>query len=216
VNFFDFDGTDMTVRETNIGLYSWTTVSFWGMSVRIAGGGLNIPGLGVSNGVAKVLFSDGIALGVVNLEVRMPRPSPEPEPFREISMEDAIVYRLPGDLLFPFDKHQLIPGQRTADALNRIGNALSNESSEYRFLVIGHTDSIGSAHYNSRLSKRRAETVASWLTGHNYARADSIKTIGRGFEEPVETNSTKAGRAQNRRVEVVVIKKNLWEAYRAD
>src|SRR5262245_8223298 len=63
VSFFDFDGTFLTVRETNALVYSWTHVSFWGMTVTIADGGFSVPGLGVSSGVARILFSDGKPVG---------------------------------------------------------------------------------------------------------------------------------------------------------
>jgi outer membrane protein OmpA-like peptidoglycan-associated protein len=213
VNFFDFDGTNMTVRETNVGLYSWTTVSFWGMSVRISGGGANIPGLSVSHGIAKILFSDGRPLGDVDLVLKqLPIPK-EPEPFKEHAKEDALMYRIPGDILFAFNKYHLKPGSRTENALAGIGYSL-HMTPEYRFLVIGHTDSIGSNEYNMTLSKRRAETVASWLKAHNFAQPAWLKAIGMGKSEPIASNATEEGRAQNRRVEVVGIRTKFWESYR--
>ena len=212
VSFFDFDGTDMTVRETNIGLYSWTSVSFWGITVRISGGGLNIPGLGVSNGTAKILFSDGFPVGSVDLILPPPPIPKEPEPFKEYAKEDAAVYRVPGDILFDFDKHLLKPGRRTQDALHLVGTYIY-KIPDYRYLVIGHTDAIGGRGYNVRLSKRRAKTVANWFKEHNYGGPEWIKIVGKGKSEPIASNATLEGRALNRRVEVVSIRTKLWESY---
>ncbi len=71
--------------------------------------------------------------------------------------------------------------------------------------VIGHTDSTGPADYNQDLSMRRARSVADYLTA-NGVDASRLKVSGRGESDPVATNETKAGRAENRRVELVVNK----------
>ena len=70
--------------------------------------------------------------------------------------------------------------------------------------VVGHTDSDGEAAYNIGLSERRANAVADVLQsdGVPYNR---LRTIGRGEEQPIATNLTPEGKAQNRRVEVVII-----------
>lgn len=67
--------------------------------------------------------------------------------------------------------------------------------------VMGHTDSTGSEQYNLDLSRRRAESVANYLTGRGVARA-RIETIGYGEQYPVADNTSETGRAQNRRVEI--------------
>lgn len=69
--------------------------------------------------------------------------------------------------------------------------------------IVGHTDSTGSESYNQQLSERRAQAVLEELTrlGVPYAR---LSAIGRGEYEPRADNSTPAGRAQNRRVEIMV------------
>jgi outer membrane protein OmpA-like peptidoglycan-associated protein len=70
-------------------------------------------------------------------------------------------------------------------------------------LIVGHTDAVGSAAYNQELSVRRATAAARYLTG--YGVTDSrLRSTGRGAAEPVATNETEAGRAQNRRVEVAI------------
>ncbi|AGT07731.1 OmpA family protein [Paracoccus aminophilus] len=67
--------------------------------------------------------------------------------------------------------------------------------------VIGHTDSTGSQAYNQDLSERRARSVAGILTAAGVAQG-RLATVGRGAAQPVASNDTVAGRAQNRRVEI--------------
>ncbi|HWL57423.1 MAG TPA: OmpA family protein [Paracoccus sp. (in: a-proteobacteria)] len=78
-----------------------------------------------------------------------------------------------------------------------------NQYPNSRIQVIGHTDSTGSAAYNQDLSERRARSVSGILSagGVNSAR---IATSGRGASAPVASNDTAAGRAQNRRVEILI------------
>lgn len=69
--------------------------------------------------------------------------------------------------------------------------------------VVGHTDNIGSAAYNNQLSRDRAMAVARELIATG-TRAARITVSGRGFYEPITSNATGGGRAQNRRVEIVI------------
>lgn len=214
VSFFDFNGTSMTVRETNAILYSWTTVSFWGQSVRISGGGLNLPGLAVSNGTAKILFSDGNPVGTPDfiLDLKIPAKESPTGPQREFAKESDPGIRIPGDVLFDFDKYLLKPGRQTEDALSRLLHQMS-WSPDRGFLIEGHTDSIGGEQYNKALGKRRAETVAAWIKVRYPAWGKWIKTEGVGKERPVSPNNTEAGRAKNRRIEVWTLPLKLWNDY---
>ncbi len=69
--------------------------------------------------------------------------------------------------------------------------------------VVGHTDNVGSADYNQNLSARRADAVSSILTasGVDFSR---IRSYGRGESTPIASNDTATGRAQNRRVEIII------------
>ena len=69
--------------------------------------------------------------------------------------------------------------------------------------VIGHTDNTGSTAHNQALSERRAAAVAAILTG-NGIEAWRVQTSGVGYDRPVASNDTPGGRAQNRRVEIVI------------
>ena len=68
--------------------------------------------------------------------------------------------------------------------------------------VVGFTDSTGTDAYNQKLSERRAQAVKKYLVDSGYVKADMIDAEGRGKAEPVASNKTKEGRAQNRRVEI--------------
>jgi outer membrane protein OmpA-like peptidoglycan-associated protein len=68
--------------------------------------------------------------------------------------------------------------------------------------IAGHTDNIGSRDYNQTLSEQRALAVRDWLVGAGVA-ADKLSAAGFSFDAPIADNSTDAGRAQNRRVELV-------------
>jgi OOP family OmpA-OmpF porin len=72
-----------------------------------------------------------------------------------------------------------------------------------RLEVSGHTDSTGDAGFNRELSRRRAESVKTYLVGHGIA-ADRIETTGHGPDQPIADNATAEGRAKNRRVEFAV------------
>ena len=69
--------------------------------------------------------------------------------------------------------------------------------------VVGHTDSTGSAAYNQDLSERRARSVAGILTAGGVSQG-RVATTGRGASQPITSNDTAAGRAQNRRVEILI------------
>jgi outer membrane protein OmpA-like peptidoglycan-associated protein len=73
--------------------------------------------------------------------------------------------------------------------------------------VVGHTDNVGSALYNTQLSQDRAMAVARVLIA-NGTPASRITVSGRGFNEPITSNSTASGRAMNRRVEIVITPTN--------
>lgn len=111
-----------------------------------------------------------------------------------------LTVNMPQDLLFAVDSASLRPDLRSdlgsvAQSLIRYPNS--------RIEVIGHTDNTGSAAYNYDLSQRRANAVSAVLT-QNGVPFGRITTIGRGFDQPIASNATPQGRAQNRRVEIII------------
>jgi outer membrane protein OmpA-like peptidoglycan-associated protein len=86
--------------------------------------------------------------------------------------------------------------------LTEIAKALAAVPNQ-RVLVEGHTDSDGSSEYNLQLSRLRAGSVRSVLVGGGVS-PDRIESQGYGETRPIATNGTSAGKAQNRRVEIVI------------
>jgi outer membrane protein OmpA-like peptidoglycan-associated protein len=110
-------------------------------------------------------------------------------------------------LLFDFDSERV-----RAEAGQNLRN-LASSLDKYPntdLLIVGHTDSVGTDSYNQSLSERRARATAAYLASQGVASA-RLRTSGRGETEPVESNSTDAGRQKNRRVEVAIY---ASEAYR--
>lgn len=114
---------------------------------------------------------------------------------------DRLIVTMPQDILFAVDS-AAVNGALRADLLT-VARSLQRYP-DSRVQVLGHTDNTGTAAYNQGLSERRAGAVADVLSegGVAYGR---IQTIGRGEDQPVASNLTEAGRAQNRRVEIVIL-----------
>ena len=113
---------------------------------------------------------------------------------------EGIAVTFPEGLLFGFDSDQL--GSSARDNLRKLAESLKQYPNT-RTLIVGHTDSDGSAQYNRDLSDRRALSAASFITGEGIDRL-RISTAGRGETEPIATNDTDDGRRQNRRVEIAI------------
>ncbi|WP_138431228.1 OmpA family protein [Fodinibius saliphilus] len=109
-----------------------------------------------------------------------------------------------GDVLFDFDKATLKPGGERA--ANNLAQFLK-EYPERNVMIEGFTDIVGSADYNKKLSRRRANAVKRELIGQGIS-ATRIQIRGYGEKYPVASNETEAGRQQNRRVEVIISDKN--------
>jgi len=90
-------------------------------------------------------------------------------------------------------------------SLDRIAGDLSGQSSGYMLELQGYTDNSGSEQYNVGLSQRRAEAVERYLVSKNVPLF-RVSIVGLGKENPIADNKTSEGRAQNRRVEVRVLK----------
>ncbi|WP_336365640.1 OmpA family protein [Marinobacter sp. C2H3] len=99
-----------------------------------------------------------------------------------------------------FPTNSSVIGDRYDDELRKVADALK-ANPETVVEVAGHTDSRGKASYNQWLSQRRAEAVAGRLTGKLGVDPDRVSAKGYGESEPVASNDTVDGRAQNRRVE---------------
>jgi outer membrane protein OmpA-like peptidoglycan-associated protein len=87
--------------------------------------------------------------------------------------------------------------------LNKIADIMSRYA-QTQILIVGHTDNVGSDQYNFELSLRRANAVADYLIMRG-VDSSRMGTEGHGEMEPIASNNTPSGRAQNRRVEIFVV-----------
>ncbi|MFJ7146140.1 MAG: OmpA family protein [Pseudomonas protegens] len=115
--------------------------------------------------------------------------------------DEGWAFGLSGKVLFGSDVETL--NQASTEIVERIGKALLSVDIQ-KVRVDGHTDASGKEAYNVQLSVRRAKSVVKVLTQVGM-REENIQLRGLGSSEPVASNSTVAGRTENRRVSIVVI-----------
>ncbi len=115
--------------------------------------------------------------------------------------QDRLDINLSSDVLFSSGSAELYPGGR--QKLAQVATILTRYP-ESTVQIVGHTDSRGSEQSNLELSQKRAQAVASELMAAGVA-AHRISTSGRGESVPIATNDTAEGRAQNRRVDLIVL-----------
>jgi outer membrane protein OmpA-like peptidoglycan-associated protein len=113
----------------------------------------------------------------------------------------GMVITLSGSVLFTSGKSELLPAAQVK--LNDVATALTEQDPESKMVVEGHTDSQGGIEFNQKLSQQRAESVRTYLVSRGIA-ADRITAEGFGPSRTVGDNATAEGRANNRRVEIVV------------
>ncbi len=114
---------------------------------------------------------------------------------------DRLIVTMPQDILFATDSAELRP-TLTADLRDVAQSLLAYPDTTAQ--VIGHTDSDGEAAYNLDLSERRARSVANVLLSEGVP-SGRVQSIGRGEDQPISSNLTPEGKAQNRRVEIVIL-----------
>ncbi len=112
----------------------------------------------------------------------------------------GIIITLSGSVLFASGKSTLLPSARSR--LDQVSDVLLT-TRERNLIIEGHTDSQGSDSYNLDLSQRRADAVRNYLVERGY-QADRIKAHGLGEGTPIADNASPEGRANNRRVEIII------------
>jgi outer membrane protein OmpA-like peptidoglycan-associated protein len=113
----------------------------------------------------------------------------------------GMVITLSGGVLFTSGKSELLPAAQLK--LNDVAKALIEQDPDSKMVVEGHTDSQGSAAANQELSQRRAQAVRDYLVSRGIA-ADRVTAQGFGPTRAVGENTSPEGRANNRRVEIIV------------
>lgn len=120
----------------------------------------------------------------------------------ELSMVDSI--------LFDSGKYELKP--EAATVMDDVATILKDRSQK-NILVEGHTDNVGSAQYNQKLSEQRAESVKQALANRGVPVA-RMTAVGYGMNRPIADNATPEGRQRNRRTQVILegeLKENVEE-----
>lgn len=172
--------------------------------------------IGFKHGHDQQLVTLGFGIGLVEKPVAMPAPEPGVGDEDMDGVPDNIdrcpgtprgtvvdewgcekVIRLQLGVHFAFDSTAITPEYEAK--ITEVSELLK-QNPDYTVLLEGNTDSIGSSEYNMGLSKRRAEAVSKVLQSHGIEAA-RITTTGLGEDNPIATNETKEGRAQNRRVD---------------
>lgn len=125
------------------------------------------------------------------------------------SADEAEVYKQGNQLVlklkgveFPFGRSALPPQSyallsKTGDVIKSFGNS--------RIVIQGHADSIGGAKVNEELSRARADAVKSYLVANSDLKEDRMDIEAMGYEKPVASNKSMQGRAENRRVDIIII-----------
>ncbi|MFL9840765.1 OmpA family protein [Sphingomonas sp. ST-64] len=114
---------------------------------------------------------------------------------------DDLILSMPSGITFATDSSTVQP--QFQPTLNKVADVLDRYNQTY-VDVYGHTDSTGSDAYNQALSERRARAVADYLVSRGVESA-RLETLGYGETQPIASNDTVEGRAQNRRVEIKIV-----------
>ena len=135
--------------------------------------------------------------------------APEPKPVPVIAPkapveEPKIVPNVPAQFRGFFDTDSAALKPVAFGELDAYADYL-NQMNDTSVKVTGHTDSVGAEAYNQKLSERRADAVKTYLEDKGIA-ADRINASGAGETQPIASNKTAEGRAENRRVEVEIVK----------
>ncbi|WP_250473522.1 OmpA family protein [Caballeronia sp. GAFFF1] len=160
----------------------------------------NVEGTNAPGNAGEVVFTCGMPQQAPVVQTPVQQAEPQPvvaatpviAPVRKVTLDEKTN--------FAFDSAQLTPKARAIlDKLIAEGRGVTFSS----VVVQGYTDSIGSASYNVALSQRRARAVLEYLKTHGL-QAQDFATKAYGESHPIASNATSVGRAENRRVEVVL------------
>lgn len=147
------------------------------------------------------------------VEAPKPAPAPEPAPVVEVKvtkpepvqteMEREIIEKGKAtlDVKFETDKSNVRP--QFHDELAKFADVMKKHP-DLAFELAGHTDNVGTAKYNQKLSQRRVDSVKRYIVKNFNIPGERIRTKGYGLTRPIASNTTAAGRQKNRRVEAVV------------
>ena len=114
---------------------------------------------------------------------------------------DNITLVMPGNITFATNSANIAPS--FFQPLNNLANSLKQFNNQNQIQIVGYTDSTGNYNYNMQLSQQRAQSVATYLTSQGVS-GQYLSVRGAGPADPIASNATPDGRAQNRRVQVTL------------
>jgi OOP family OmpA-OmpF porin len=130
-----------------------------------------------------------------------PPPTPPPAPKTEVTQEQI---KLKEKVEFETDSAVL--KDKSKGLLDEVVQVMKDHPEIEHVRVAGHTDSEGSRSHNQKLSEERAAAVKQYLVDHGVA-ADRLASKGYGQDRPIADNKTEEGRAENRRVEIHILRR---------
>jgi outer membrane protein OmpA-like peptidoglycan-associated protein len=183
------------------------------MNKRISDTETNVTQIGgkVANVDARV---DGMAKQITELENRLSQTNAKAdralESLQRLKPERKMVLNFTEGAHFASNSVQF-SGQAKKDIDSFLSDlkGSSDDGGNLVFVVAGHSDGAGSASYNYELSKRRAENIAAYLVAERNIDPTRLISVGYGERVPVADNKTEAGRAKNRRVEIMVYRDSI-------
>jgi len=152
---------------------------------------------GVVGGAAGILIGDNMDKNAQKIEEEIPGAKVE-------RVDDGIVVTFDENSGVNFDTNKYNLNESSRATLDKLTDVLV-EFPDTNVLVVGHTDSVGAEEYNMTLSKNRAQAVANYFTGPKGLSHGRFNTNWFGESSPIATNDTSEGRAQNRRVNIVIV-----------
>ena len=156
---------------------------------------------------------DKMAAQIADLESRLSQTNAKAdralESLQRLKPERKLVLNYSGGAMFASNSISF-SGQAKRDVDSFLSDAKGlDDGGNLVFVVAGHTDNVGSESTNYDLSRRRAESVAAYLTKDKSIDPARVLTVAYGEKSPVAENKTDAGRAKNRRVEILVYKETV-------
>jgi OmpA-OmpF porin, OOP family len=176
--------------------------------------GISTPLHGVGEWNNNVLYNIGLVFAFGNAEEPKPMPAPEPAPVVEPAPAPApepapapapapIIEKGRQTLNVEFDTNKAVVKEKYYDELNKFADVMK-QNPDLKVEIDGHTDSVGDAKSNQKLSQKRAESIRNYLVTKGGIDASRVSAKGYGESKPIADNMNKEGRQKNRRVEAVV------------
>ncbi|MDO9276121.1 MAG: OmpA family protein [Lutibacter sp.] len=159
---------------------------------------------GVVGGTAGVLIGNKMDKQAQKIEEEIPGAKVE-------RIEDGILVTFDENSGVHFETEKYNITSTSEVMLTKLANILK-EYPDTNVLVVGHTDSSGSAAYNMSLSERRANAVTNYFVNSKGLSSSRFTTTWFGEDQPIATNSTVEGRAKNRRVNVAIVPNEKMKA----